>query len=45
MTYKLSPSSLNLMLDCQRCFWLDKHKGTIKILYDKDKKYLENGVY
>ncbi len=22
MTYKLSPSSINLMLDCPRCFWL-----------------------
>jgi hypothetical protein len=26
MTYKLSPSSLNLMKECPRCFWLDKHK-------------------
>jgi hypothetical protein len=26
MTYKLSPSALNLMKDCPRCFWLDKHK-------------------
>jgi len=26
ITYKLSPSSLNLMVDCPRCFWLDKHK-------------------
>jgi len=25
MTYKLSPSSLNLMSECPRCFWLDKH--------------------
>lgn len=25
-TYKLSPSALNLMKDCPRCFWLDKHK-------------------
>lgn len=25
MTFKLSPSSLNLMKDCPRCFWLDKH--------------------
>lgn len=24
-TYKLSPSSLNLMKECSRCFWLDKH--------------------
>ena len=24
---KLSPSSLNLFLDCPRCFWLDKNKG------------------
>src|SRR3989338_4291298 len=23
--YKLSPSSLNLMNECPRCFWLDKH--------------------
>lgn len=23
--FKLSPSSLNLMLECPRCFWLDKH--------------------
>src|SRR3989344_1679278 len=26
MAYKLSPSSLGLMLECKRCFWLDKHK-------------------
>lgn len=26
MTYKLSPSSLNLMLDCPRCFWLQMVK-------------------
>jgi len=26
MPYKLSPSSLSLMEDCERCFWLDKHK-------------------
>ena len=26
MPFKLSPSSLNLMKDCPRCFWLDKHK-------------------
>jgi len=26
MTFKLSPSSLNLMEECPRCFWLDKHK-------------------
>ena len=26
MVFKLSPSSLNLMKDCQRCFWLAKHK-------------------
>lgn len=26
MTFKLSPSSLNLMQECSRCFWLDKHK-------------------
>src|SRR3989344_4239693 len=25
-TYKLSPSSLNLMLECPRCFWLTQHK-------------------
>lgn len=25
MSYKLSPSSLNLMQECPRCFWLDKH--------------------
>lgn len=25
MSYKLSPSSLNLMEECPRCFWLDKH--------------------
>ncbi len=24
--YKLSPSSLNLMKECPRCFWLEKHK-------------------
>jgi len=26
MTFKLSPSSLNLMKECPRCFWLNKHK-------------------
>ena len=26
MAYKLSPSSLNLMINCKRCFWLTKHK-------------------
>ena len=26
MKFKLSPSSLNLMKECSRCFWLDKHK-------------------
>lgn len=26
MTFKLSPSSLNLMHECPRCFWLDKHQ-------------------
>ena len=26
MVFKLSPSSLNLMDECSRCFWLDKHK-------------------
>ncbi len=25
MTFKLSPSTLNLMNECERCFWLDKH--------------------
>ncbi|MEK6885060.1 MAG: PD-(D/E)XK nuclease family protein [Nanoarchaeota archaeon] len=25
MKFKLSPSSLNLMEECPRCFWLDKH--------------------
>ena len=25
-TYKLSPSSLNLMFECKRCFWLTQHK-------------------
>ena len=25
-TFKLSPSSLGLMKDCPRCFWLEKHK-------------------
>jgi len=25
MPYKLSPSSLSLMEECPRCFWLDKH--------------------
>lgn len=25
MVYKLSPSSLSLMKECPRCFWLDKH--------------------
>jgi hypothetical protein len=26
MTYKLSPSALNLMKECPRCFWLTQHK-------------------
>ncbi len=26
MTFKLSPSALNLMKDCPRCFWLTQHK-------------------
>ncbi len=26
MTYTLSPSSISLMQNCRRCFWLDKHK-------------------
>lgn len=26
MIYKLSPSSLNLMKECPRCFWLTQHK-------------------
>jgi len=26
MTFKLSPSSLNLMKECPRCFWLTQHK-------------------
>ena len=26
MTFKLSPSALNLMKECPRCFWLSKHK-------------------
>ena len=26
MTFKLSPSSLSLMHECPRCFWLNKHK-------------------
>ena len=25
-TYKLSPSSLSLMQECSRCFWMEKHK-------------------
>lgn len=27
MTYKLSPSTINLMLECPRCFWLQIVKG------------------
>lgn len=26
MTFKLSPSSLNLFKECPRCFWLAQHK-------------------
>jgi hypothetical protein len=26
LTFKLSPSSLSLMEECERCFWLEKHK-------------------
>jgi len=26
MNFKLSPSALNLMKECQRCFWLTQHK-------------------
>jgi CRISPR/Cas system-associated exonuclease Cas4 (RecB family) len=25
MVYKLSPSAVNLFIECPRCFWLDKH--------------------
>ena len=25
MSFKLSPSALNLMDECERCLWLDKH--------------------
>ncbi|MBI4154738.1 PD-(D/E)XK nuclease family protein [Candidatus Woesearchaeota archaeon] len=25
-TFKLSPTPINLFLECPRCFWLDKHK-------------------
>ena len=25
--YKLSPSALNLFLNCPKCFWLDRNKG------------------
>lgn len=25
--YRFSPSSLNLFLECSRCFWLDKNRG------------------
>ncbi len=28
-TYKISPSSLNLFLECQRCFWLQLVKKEI----------------
>ena len=27
MTYKFSPSSLSLLKDCPRCFWLQFNKG------------------
>jgi len=27
MSIQLSPNSLNLFLECQHCFWLDKNKG------------------
>ena len=26
-SFKLSPSTLNVFLECQRCFWMDKVKG------------------
>jgi len=26
MNFKLSPSALNLMKECPRCFWLAQHK-------------------
>lgn len=26
MTFKLSPSSIGLMQECERCFWMEKHK-------------------
>ena len=26
LKFKLSPSSINLMVECERCFWLAKHK-------------------
>lgn len=28
LRFKLSPSALNLFLDCPRCFWLEKNKNT-----------------
>ena len=30
MPFKLSPSALNLMYECPRCFWLNKHKKWIR---------------
>jgi len=30
MPFKISPSSISLMNECPRCFWLDKHKVWIR---------------
>ena len=30
MTFKLSPSSLNIMKECPRCFWLTQHKVWVR---------------
>ncbi len=30
MPYKLSPSSLNLMEECPRCFWLERNSGILR---------------
>jgi hypothetical protein len=30
MTFKLSPSSLSLMAECPRCFWLTQHKVWVR---------------
>ena len=42
-TYKISPSSINLMLECPRCFWLQLVKKRKKTRYTIPKLTFWNG--